>query len=579
MRMNGLLSSTLCGLASFFCLATAAPAQQFPALDPPLVQRPDARPRLAPEPGTTDRLSPPRAATVEWTGHRTPDGQHPNGDEQAVVWLMNRARQNPTAEGIFLATSAEPDVAGGREFFMVNLGLLQSEFAALAPKPPAAFDVRLYNAALAHSQDLIARDAQDHLGQIDRIDAAGFDYTQARLSVFSFAQSALNAHAALNIDWGPGDGTGMQPGRGHRKAIMSIDGDYTNVGLAAVPEGNPGTNVGPLVVSLNYCAAMANGVDHFNRFLVGTVWRDLNGNGRYDPGEGVGGVTVTPDHGEFFAVSAAGGGYAIPITASGDYRVTFSGGNIGASASSQVTVGAESALLDYLVGSTSVATRAVITAPADGTVVPLGQGTVLRITWTSLDGVTRYGLEYTGPGLTFTNPNASGPDPVNGFGGLGGALLVTGTTVDVALDPAVPPGGYQVRVIGLSPAGAPTGTFSDAVTLFLGVGPDARPSITAPASGTMVPRGGLVMITWTGLPGVTRYALEVVGPSRTFAVPNATAFDPAAANPIVVAGTTLTAIVPASFPTGTYQVRVIGLTATGRPLARSSDAVTLVIIN
>jgi hypothetical protein len=305
---------------------------------------------LLPEADVTRRLHPPSAATIEWTFHKTADGQHPNTEEQAMVWLMNRARQGPTAEGIFLATSSEPDVAGGRDFFAVDTDVLQDEFAALLPKPPAAFDVRLYNAAKAHSDDLIARDAQDHNGQFDRITAAGFQFAGARGNVFSFADNGLNAHAAFNIDWGPGDGTGMQPGRGHRLAIMAIDNDYSNVGFAAVPENNPGTDVGPLVVTENFCIALDNGVDHFNRFLVGTVWQDLDGNGRYDPGEGFEGVRVTPDNGDFFAVTSTGGGYAIPITQAGDYQVTFSGGDIGADVTLPVTVGAVSVLLDHIVG-------------------------------------------------------------------------------------------------------------------------------------------------------------------------------------------------------------------------------------
>lgn len=211
MTPSGLLWRSLCGVAASVCLATAAPAQRFPAPDPPRVDRRLELPLPAPEPGPSAPPGPLRAPTVEWAGHRSPDGQHPDGDEQAVVWLMNRARQNPAAEGVFLATSSEPDVAGGREFFLVNLGVLQTEFALLLPKPPAAFDARLYAAALAHSLDLIARDAQDHVGQFDRIDAAGFQFTDARVSVFSFADNALNAHAALNIDWGPGTARG--PGR------------------------------------------------------------------------------------------------------------------------------------------------------------------------------------------------------------------------------------------------------------------------------------------------------------------------------------------------------------------------------
>ena len=48
-------------------------------------------------------------------------------------------------------------------------------------------------------------------------------------------------------------------------------------------------------------------------WLTGTVYRDGNGNGRYDPGEQVPNVAVTPNRGEYKAVSAASGGYAIPF--------------------------------------------------------------------------------------------------------------------------------------------------------------------------------------------------------------------------------------------------------------------------
>ena len=287
------------------------------------------------------------APSTEWTYHRTADGQHPNGDEQVLVWLMNRARQDPAAEGQWLATETNPAVAAGRSYFQVNTALLQSEFAGYTAKPPAAFDARLYQAAKVHSDDLIARDAQDHEQQFEQITAAGFHFTQGRGNVFSYASSALNAHAAFNIDWGPGDETGMQPGRGHRLAIMAIDGAYTNVGLAAVPETNPATKVGPLVITGNYCKAAANGSDHFNVFVVGTVWQDKNNNGRYDPGEGYSNVMVRPNQGTYYAMTAVGGGYAIPVTTSGALTVSFSGGGV-ADASRNVTVNSSSSVLvDY----------------------------------------------------------------------------------------------------------------------------------------------------------------------------------------------------------------------------------------
>jgi hypothetical protein len=305
-----------------------------PAPDPPLLEgEPPAPP--------TDAFA-PRGALTEWVWHQSADGQHPNGDEQEMVWLMNHARQDPSAEGVWLATSADPDIAFGRTYFHVDTGVLEDEFAALLPEPPAAFDRRLYEASLAHSLDLIARDAQDHVGQLQAVDDAGFAYSGGRLSVFSYADSALNAHAALNIDWGPGDGTGMQPGRGHRAAIM---GDYTNVGFALVPEGSPATQVGPLVFSGAYLYAQAGAPDEENRFLVGTVWQDQNQNQRYDTGEGFSGVTVMPDAGSWYAVTSPGGGYAIPIAVAGTYHVSFSGGGVAAQQRT-VTVGSVSELLD-----------------------------------------------------------------------------------------------------------------------------------------------------------------------------------------------------------------------------------------
>ena len=285
-------------------------------------------------------ITPP---TIEWAHHKTSDSLHPDGPEQQMVWLMNRARTDPTQEGIWLATTNEPDVAGGRNYFNVDLDILQSEFASYDAKPPAAFDVRLYNAAKAHSDDLISRDAQDHNGQFDRVTNAGFNYTNMRGNVFSYGDNGLNAHAAFNIDWGSGTPDGMQTSRGHRKAIMAIDGDYTNVGIAGVSETDPNTSVGPLVVTGNYARA-GSGTDHYNVFLVGTVWEDDNDNAMYDPGEGIANVTVMPDQGTYYAITSNSGGYAIPLDA-GTYEVTFSGA---VDATRAVVVGSESVLLDII---------------------------------------------------------------------------------------------------------------------------------------------------------------------------------------------------------------------------------------
>jgi hypothetical protein len=287
-----------------------------------------------------------RGALQLWVFHESADGLHPNGEEQEMLWLQNRARQDPTEEGLWLASETDPDVAGGRDFFNVNLNMLRNQFAALPATPPAAFDRRLYEAARAHSIDeLIAQpppqNNQTHNGQFERVITAGFEANGGRGSVFGFADNALNAHAALNIDWG-NTASGMQNPPGHRLAIME---SWDNVGLALVPDDDA-VGFGPLVFTGNYMNADTQAADHHHRFLVGTVWSDLNANGRYDAGEGFPDVTVTPSGGAFFAITSPGGGYAIPITAAGTYDVTFTGAGVPPSSVVTATVGADSELVD-----------------------------------------------------------------------------------------------------------------------------------------------------------------------------------------------------------------------------------------
>ena len=285
------------------------------------------------------------AAAIEWTYHKTSDGLHPDGNEQQIMWLMNRARSDPAQEGTWLATLDDPGVAAAFDFFSVNEDVLQSEFAGYAAKAPAAFDVRLYGAAKAHSDYLIGIDGQNHNNQIARISSAGFNYSQAAGIVFSYSLNTIYGYAAFNVDWGSGtDGTQDPPG--HRYAIMSISGNYTSAGIAVVPEINPATRVGPQVISGNFCYASTGFADHHNRFIVGTVWEDMNSNSQYDPGEGLAGVTVMPDKGTYFAVTGNSGGYAIPILANDNYTVAFSGGDLSDAITRTVAVGSSSVLLD-----------------------------------------------------------------------------------------------------------------------------------------------------------------------------------------------------------------------------------------
>jgi hypothetical protein len=329
------------------CLAFTSPGlfwdryDRIPEPNPPAIERDVPE---APSSATVLSWMAPYALT-EWTFHKTSDNLHPDGDEQQLLWLMNRARSDPAQEGIWLATEGDPDIAAARSFWHVDTTVLQNEFAAIPAKPPAAFDVRLYTAAKAHSDYLISIDQQNHTGQFSRIDAAGFEYTSAAGIVYAYSEHTVYGHAGFNIDWGPGtDGTQDPPG--HRNAIMSVNQNYTNVGYAVVSESNPSTHVGPQVITGNLCNADQSFPDHYNLFLVGTVWVDVNGNNQYDPEEGIPDVTVMPDNGPYYAITAEGGGYAIPITATGNYQVSFSGPLLKMPVVQNVSVGSDSELLD-----------------------------------------------------------------------------------------------------------------------------------------------------------------------------------------------------------------------------------------
>jgi streptogramin lyase len=209
--------------------------------------------------------------------------------------------------------------------------------------------------------------------------------------------------------------------------------------------------------------------------------------------------------------------------------------------------------------------------------------TTIALAWSPVTGAAFYGVEHTGAGLTFANPNGAEADPVNGFGGAGGGLRVDGTALAAPVGDDFPPGAYQVRVIAFGAGGQVLGTFSDALTVIVGevaspVPASARVTLTDPAPDSILVPGGAARVAWTALVGVQRYLLEVAGPGRPFSLPNATTLsDPAAVARLPVDDTALSGPVPPGVPSGVYQIRVIGLSPAGSPVGSFSDAVSVIV--
>jgi len=98
-------------------------------------------------------------------------------------------------------------------------------------------------------------------------------------------------------------------------------------------------------------------------FLLGVVYNDVNNNNFYNIGEGIGGVTITPSSGGYYAVSSSSGGYAIPVGTSGTMTVTASGPGFGP-VTKTVTLTGVNVKLDFTVsGQVSSSSTSLQTTP------------------------------------------------------------------------------------------------------------------------------------------------------------------------------------------------------------------------
>ena len=270
----------------------------------------------------------------------------PTNEEQYYLELINRARANPTAEGIRLAVTTDPNVLSAYSAFGVNLVLMQAQFALIAPAPPLSMNSTLMNAARAHSQNMLQNNYQGHAGPDGSLTTRLAGYTSGANgwsigeNVYAYSKSVWYGHAGFQVDWGGSAATGgMQSPPGHRQNIHSAS--FREVGVGVVLGSN---GVGPQLVTQDF--GMVGGLQPF---VTGVVYRDLNNNGFYDPGEGLGGVTVTIANVNAYAVTASSGGYSVPVPGSGNYNVTFSGGSAPTTQKSVNVANAQNAKADYVV--------------------------------------------------------------------------------------------------------------------------------------------------------------------------------------------------------------------------------------
>ncbi|MFO0586189.1 MAG: CAP domain-containing protein [Polyangiaceae bacterium] len=233
----------------------------------------------------------------------------PSALEQSLLELVQRARANPAGEVDLLLTV--PGVPGAMKQFNVDEQQLRDDFATYAPVPPLSFDAHLMESSRFHSEDMAKNGFQDHDGSAgesfdQRITDAGYDWSFVSENIFAYAKSVAYCEAGFLIDWG-------NPDPGHRKAILDIDGKKRDIGISII-EDPPSMEVGPLVVTQDFGAPLETEPDA-EKLIVGVAYRDKNGNGAYDPGEGAPGMIIVPQSGTYHAITSTSGGYSIPMSA------------------------------------------------------------------------------------------------------------------------------------------------------------------------------------------------------------------------------------------------------------------------
>lgn len=244
----------------------------------------------------------------------------PSPDQLYMLERVNWARQNPSAAAQWAVSSLDPSEVATAKYYNVDLGQAQQQIASTPARPPLAWNNALAQAAQGQSQYQADTGNQTHTGpngsNLDqRLDGVGYSN---RLvdgeNAYAYSQSVDQAMQAFLIDWGV-------PDQGHRRNILQPDASqpsYREVGIGIVNSNNNG--LGPLVITQDYGAQNGS-----NPYLLGIAYNDKNNDNFYQPGEGLGDVTVTAvnaQNGQSQSVQTwASGGYQLQL-APGTYNVT-----------------------------------------------------------------------------------------------------------------------------------------------------------------------------------------------------------------------------------------------------------------
>jgi hypothetical protein len=262
----------------------------------------------------------PKSSGIQALSVSSFDTGDPTDEEQLTLELINRARANPGAEA-------------NRFGISLNQGLPAGTISN-TPKPPLAMHEALRSSARLHSQWMLDTDIFSHTGagnssSKDRMEDGGYAFTGAWKSGENIAWQGTSGSVDLE-EFAVKLYERLFKSSSHRTNLMDADFDEIGIGLL---EGNfvdGGINWNAAMVTQDF-ARSASSPSPEGPLVLGVAYADTNGNAFYDPGEGLGGLTVTLSPGDTTTSTSASGGYAIPLgSTTGAITVTFSGNGLSA---------------------------------------------------------------------------------------------------------------------------------------------------------------------------------------------------------------------------------------------------------
>lgn len=260
----------------------------------------------------------------------------PTPQEQYMLELINRARANPAAEAALHGIDLNEGLPAG----------------TLSPDPrqPLAFNPSLIDSARSHSQWMLANQTLDHNeGNLDpatRMQNAGYVFNplsgSAENIAFSGTKTTLPLDQVVAQEQRDLFVDSSVPGRGHR--LNLLDGNLQEVGIGITTGLFRGYNA--VLTTQDFAFSAGNGP-----FLTGVAYTDaLLHDHFYEPGEGIGEVTVTAtrqsDGASFSTTTWSSGGYTLPLPA-GTYTVVASGGVLGTVTDPNIMIGSQNVTLDF----------------------------------------------------------------------------------------------------------------------------------------------------------------------------------------------------------------------------------------